>query len=900
MGAGVGGRRRDADTAPLALRDVPPDLEQVDIRTRSARDKIGGMKHGILITALVSSFLIPLTEASAQEIPRDEYLTYVPLTYPRLVQQTVATDGLDLYGDRQNPAYRDVNPVDGIDDDRYQVLLSLAVRFAPYLVQNTSNIPTNFDVYIDNSSSFALHLDTWDITGEVSKLTRTEGINFSVLGRAACEASAPGRGGDAQRVPTMEGEIEDCKLVELLSRFSPWGGEESGFDRPLVRQRPDTFTVMFFDFPGEGPKSWKKGYEPEYETSSEETRKAFPHVYVHPFLELAREDGGSPAGYELVLQYWFFYPSNDGGNNHEGDWEHLNVVVSPRSMVERPLSADTVGRILTGALSATDDAPDPLVIRRVEYYFHHLVMTLDFASPNVYQPRNSWKVDVESRPKLRFQEVEIWKAIRHLAYVDDEETVVNTHPFGYIGADNKGFDQALSNPGGKNRNSHGTFPFPGLYHNIGPAGATEEISVYVDPRRYWKRLKSGQVTAGPVFERGHVLGLADPDRVRIVPDWERIVDLTRKDARARREWSWLILPIRWGYPATESPFSGILPNTDTGNLSPLGPSFSSGWNVTGPVRGFHVYEPHTLPSVFPLGLQDSFRNDLGYFNFTLPVLFNLPPLDFLTRIGTYPFKRAFGRRDPVYYPKQAVPFRFFGVSSGVTVQIFDDDFKALALNPAQYDEFVGRIVIHLLESGFDSSTVAVGGAEYKTNSVGPFIQIPFYIGERFASENTVRNMHSEFGVTVDFSNIPSYTYSAEIDYWEYSGSLRYSLSSSRLQPFLKAGYGWSWYRLENVQANGVPFDPAKSEWIKPNNIWPNVWHMGLGIEFVPWKRVGKFPGGTDAAFRFEYALFVESLGLDLSGVPLDKLTLVFNTLGDVPIGERVYRNSFTFGVTVSF
>jgi len=29
----------------------------------------------------------------------------------------------------------------------------------------------------------------------------------------------------------------------------------------------------------------------------------------------------------LLIQYWFFYPFNKFSNNHEGDWEHVNVVV---------------------------------------------------------------------------------------------------------------------------------------------------------------------------------------------------------------------------------------------------------------------------------------------------------------------------------------------------------------------------------------------------------------------------------------------------------------------------------------------------------------------------------------------------------------------------------------------
>jgi len=601
-----------------------------------------------------------------------------------------------------------------------------------------------------------------------------------------------------------------------------------------------------------------------------------------------------------VLQYWFYYPSNDGGNNHEGDWEHMNVVVAPRSMVEQPLSAGTVDRILTGALPATDDAPDPLVIRRAEYYFHHFMMVLDFSSPNVYEPRDQWEVDVKNRPKLRFQESEIWKAIRHLAYVDDDETIVNTHPFGYIGADNKGLDQAMAAPGGKNRDSHGTYPFPGRYVSIGPAGATEQISVHVDPRRYWKKLKAGEKTMGPEFKRGGVLGLADPDRLRIIPDWERIVDQTRSDARARRDWSWMILPILWGYPATESPFAGILDHTDTGNLPPVGPSYSMGWNVSGPAPGFHAYEPNTLPSVFPLGLQDSFRNDFGFFNFTLPVLFNLPPLDFLTRIVSYPFEKAFGNTDAVYYPKERVPFRFVGLSSGISVQIIDDDFSSLSFNPTQLDEFIFRFAQHLVSNGADSTTSVISGSDFMDNSVGPFLQIAFYIGGHFATENTLRNTRTTFGSVVEFNNIPSYTYSAELDYWEYAGSIRYSLTSSRLQPFLKGGYGWSWYRLENVRANGEPFTQAESDWVKPNSIWPNVWHLGLGIEFIPWKRVGKFPGGMELAFRFEYARYMEDLGLDLSGVPLDELGLIFNTLGDVPGGDLVTRDDFIFGLTLSF
>ncbi|MCK5147436.1 hypothetical protein KAR48_11830, partial [bacterium] len=46
-----------------------------------------------------------------------------------------------------------------------------------------------------------------------------------------------------------------------------------------------------------------------------------PTVYSHCF----RHDG------DFVIQYWFFYPYNDWGADHEGDWEHINVKVSSQN-----------------------------------------------------------------------------------------------------------------------------------------------------------------------------------------------------------------------------------------------------------------------------------------------------------------------------------------------------------------------------------------------------------------------------------------------------------------------------------------------------------------------------------------------------------------------------------------
>jgi hypothetical protein len=865
------------DSAPggTAVDDAGQGWNRPRFRRQSLRPA-AGILCGLLAASIPS-------RSPSQEIPRDRYLRYLPLSHARLVPQNDASARLHLYGDPALPAYRDVDPVDGVDDARHGALLDLATRFAPHLVQNTASIPVDFRRFIANRDTFALYVDTWEIGGNVPSLVHRDAVNLSLLGREAC-----GGGGD-----TLAADA-DCQILELLSAFSPDGAPSAG---NRVRTRPEHFRVLFVDFPGEGPATWKQVYEAEYLRTPLAERDAYPHAFVHPFIHAAADSAGRSLGYELIMQYWFFYPSNDGANNHEGDWEHMNVVVAPLDRVTEPLSAADIDAMLRSPwLGEAGQAP---VIRRVEYYFHHFVMTLDYAQPNVYRPRQEWKAEIGRLTQQRLLESDIWKAIREVAYVDDEETQVNTHPIGYIGADNKGIDQVMVAPGGNNRDSHGTYPFSGRYHDIGAAGATEQVSAYLDPRDHLGAASRREGGVAPVFCRGRVLDLGVAGRLTIVPDWERVAALVQSDAGARREWSWLLLPILWGYPASESPLAGIVEFADTGNQAPVGPAFSGGWNASGAARGFQPYEPHTLPSLFPLGLQDSFRNDLGWANATYPVLLNLPPLDFASRVLAYPFRELLGRQDPVYYPKEGLPYRFFGLSAGISTQMLHEDFTTLAINPQQLDSFILSALLHFITSGADSTTRTTASDTPMDAAISSFFDMSFYVGKRFVSQNLVRNAGSRFGLDVQFNNIPPYSYAARIEMWEYAGSIRYNLATGSWQPFAKAGYGWTWTRVEDAQVNGAPLAPASSAWISPG-LWPNTWHLGAGIEFAPWRRIGRFPRGPELSLRCEYAVYFQDLGLDLSSVELGELRLLFRTLGDVPGSETVRRHAAILGATLSF
>jgi hypothetical protein len=95
--------------------------------------------------------------------------------------------------------------------------------------------------------------------------------------------------------------------------------------RGLVRagqryqSEPDELATWYFDFPGGNPREWWKAYA-RLRTGPDSTRWAQPTVYAHPFRDhLGR----------FVIQYWYFYPFNDAVGNHEGDWEHVNVILSP-------------------------------------------------------------------------------------------------------------------------------------------------------------------------------------------------------------------------------------------------------------------------------------------------------------------------------------------------------------------------------------------------------------------------------------------------------------------------------------------------------------------------------------------------------------------------------------------
>ena len=784
-----------------------------------------------LVGALALACLVP-APAAAQDIPRDEYLRFVPLTMPKLVRQTAPSAEFALYGDRASPGFVDEAPRNGVDDRRDALLLALARRFAPIMVRNTTMRPMDFRKFAELRPSFPLYVDEWQVATTPAALLGTTELDTKKLDGTPCA--------DDARAP-------DCQLLDLLHRFGPPGIGDSVV--PPARDPADRrFTVMFLDFPGEGEESWKEAYVDPNSGRLPVRYDGFDKVYVHPFIA----EADSAGMYHVVLQYWFFYPMNDAGNKHEGDWEHVNVAITPRSAAQRGLRPDEVHALLARGPDALD-GEDPLVIRGVVYYFHHYAMTLDFGMPNVYLPRRDWEAERKAHPPLRQGQQAYFEDIRRRAWWDAAETRVNTHPIVYIGADGKGPDLILYPPGGRNRDSHGSYPFPGLYKQVGPAGSAEEIGRVFDHRK-----------ADPDGTRGWpewVERFDRPERLELVPDWEVVVDGVASDARMRRDWWWLVLPVRFGYPAARSPFAGVVEHAETGNLSILGPAFNGGWNLLRTGGGYAEYLPHRISRAVPGEPADQFDNKFGFLNAPLFLLLNLPPIDLVTKIGLAPVRAVTQKDRPAYFNRERPPERSVGVGVGITRHSIPDDFALTIINRKQ--TFPLLISWLLLDSSF------VSGSE--TYEVDPSTTVTglveFRLGRHMSSENMLRYSSSQLRFTVLGETVGEIGTTAELQMWELVGALRYHLSAGAFRPYGKIGYGWSWWRTVNVRVEGEGGLVPDGDWIrqpklfKLENLLPNNFQVGLGVDWRMFRSRAPFPSGVDVALRGEWAAFYQGIRL---------------------------------------
>ena len=181
------------------------------------------------------------TIATAQPMPKDEYLSHLTLHYPRLVRQVPANVRLQIYGDDAAPGYVDVNPRDGIDDARGKTFRALGKRFAPYLVLNTTEMPLDFKIFMDQRSAFKLYVDTWNLSDAPKEIIGEETIDFNALLSTPCDGNVLA---DTKMVN------DDCRLRALLAEFDPDNPTADKYTSASVDAYTDLFKVIYWDFPG--------------------------------------------------------------------------------------------------------------------------------------------------------------------------------------------------------------------------------------------------------------------------------------------------------------------------------------------------------------------------------------------------------------------------------------------------------------------------------------------------------------------------------------------------------------------------------------------------------------------------------------------------------------------------
>lgn len=402
--------------------------------------------------------------ASPRDQAKDQRSTYLDFIRvdqrPPLVGSSTAADS--LYGRMEESLL-----ANGIAESHREELEDLVHRFAPTLV-----LPKG---------------DYVKVNGKKYQLIPCDVSPFADTLRLDMIRAAPYRFQDFKDIPFHSLPVDSLTaLVNLGIRYE---------------SDPNLLMVWYFDFPGDNPQEWWEVYG-KFRSGPDSLLWAQPTVYAHPFLDSQKR---------VIIQYWYFFPINDFIGNHEGDWEHINVIVSS----------------------------DRARVEEVHYYFH---------ARSVNLPQGKYK------PEMR-------DGTHPVVYMGGRAYMIVDYPIRFFTKE-------------RNSGSHGCYPYAGEWEGAMGLAHTESVSK------------------------------PDKDSTRVIPYHKFRVILTpeptRIDYKRRpevlKEWAWLLLPVRWGFPSAPS-FGMEIKLADVGNRAPFGPAFNPAWNRTAPGLTYPAFQVRKITSV---------------------------------------------------------------------------------------------------------------------------------------------------------------------------------------------------------------------------------------------------------------------------------------------------------------
>lgn len=124
---------------------------------------------------------------------------------------------------------------------------------------------------------------------------------------------------------------DSISYPKIWKNYGEWGEEK--FDAGGRK-----YLWIHLDWNGSNTNDWWNNYYPE------QLQNKYPHTIYCTIWEYTTATYPCNS-YKVGIQYWFFYPFDDWGNNHEGDWEHINVILNTQFI-------------------------DNTVIEKVQFYFH--------------------------------------------------------------------------------------------------------------------------------------------------------------------------------------------------------------------------------------------------------------------------------------------------------------------------------------------------------------------------------------------------------------------------------------------------------------------------------------------------------------------------------------------------